>query len=44
LVEINRAISHDRIGSELNPLLVTLLVCILGIEHVLANRFYRWND
>jgi hypothetical protein len=39
--EINRAVGIDRIGSEFYPLLVTLLAIALGIEHVLANRFYR---
>jgi aerotolerance regulator-like protein len=42
--EINRAVGKDRIGSEFYPLLVTLLACVLGIEHVLANRFYRKSD
>src|SRR5207237_10391290 len=42
--EINRAVGTDRMGSEFYPLLVTLLACVLGLEHVLANRFYRRND
>jgi hypothetical protein len=42
--EINRAVGTDRIGSEFYPLLVALLACLLGMEHVLANRFYRRND
>ena len=42
--EIDRAVGNDRIGSEFYPLLVSLLAVILGIEHVLANRFYRRND
>jgi hypothetical protein len=42
--ELNRAVGADRIGSEFYPLLVTLLACVLGLEHVLANRFYRRND
>jgi hypothetical protein len=42
--EINRAIGNDRIGSEFYPLLVTLLAVALGLEHVLANRFYRKDD
>src|SRR5262249_61517228 len=33
--EIDRAVGKDRIGSEFYPLLVTLLACVLGIEHVL---------
>jgi hypothetical protein len=39
--EIDRAVGNDRIGSEFYPLLVTLLAVALGLEHVLANRFYR---
>jgi hypothetical protein len=42
--EIDRAIGNDRIGSEFYPLLVTLLAVALGLEHVLANRFYRKDD
>jgi hypothetical protein len=38
--EIDRAVGIDRIGSEFYPLLVTLLALVLGLEHVLANRFY----
>lgn len=39
--EIDRAVGNDRLGSEFYPLLVTLLAVALGLEHVLANRFYR---
>jgi len=42
--EIDRAVGNDRIGSEFYPLLVVLLVVGLGLEHVLANRFYRRED
>jgi hypothetical protein len=42
--EIDRAVGSDRIGSEFYPLLVTLLAVALGLEHVLANRFYRRDD
>jgi len=42
--EINRAVGNDRIGSEFYPLLITLFACVLGFEHVLANRFYRRSD
>jgi len=42
--EINRAVGADRVGSEFYPLLVTLLACLLGMEQVLANRFYRKSD
>lgn len=42
--EINRAVGADRVGSEFYPLLVTLMACLLGMEQVLANRFYRRTD
>ena len=42
--EIDRAVGNDRIGSEFYPLLVMLLAVGLGLEHVLANRFYRRED
>jgi hypothetical protein len=42
--QIDRAVGADRIGSEFYPLFVTLMAVVLGIEHVLANRFYRKSD
>lgn len=42
--EINRAVGIDRMGSEFYPLLVTLLALTLGMEHLLANKFYRKDD
>jgi hypothetical protein len=42
--EINRAVGVDRIGSEFYPLLVTLLALTLGMEHLLASKFYRKDD
>ncbi|HEX5102233.1 MAG TPA: BatA domain-containing protein [Pirellulaceae bacterium] len=42
--EIDRAVGNDRIGSEFYPLLAVLLVVTLGLEHVLANRFYRKEE
>lgn len=42
--EINRAVGADRVGSEFYPLLVTLVACLLAMEQVLANRFYRRSD
>jgi hypothetical protein len=42
--ELNRAVGADRIGSEFYPLLAVLLACLLGMEQLLANRFYRRND
>ncbi|HZN33209.1 MAG TPA: BatA and WFA domain-containing protein [Pirellulaceae bacterium] len=42
--ELNRAVGNDRIGSEFYPLLIALVAVALGLEHVLANRFYRKDD
>ncbi|MEX2173240.1 MAG: BatA domain-containing protein [Pirellulaceae bacterium] len=42
--EIDRAVGNDRIGSEFYPLLATLVALVLGLEHVLANRFYKKDD
>jgi hypothetical protein len=42
--QIDRAIGKERIGSEFYPLLMGLLALTLGLEHVLANRFYRKDD
>lgn len=42
--EINRAVGNDRIGSEFYPMLAVLLAAVLGLEQVLANRFYRRNE
>lgn len=42
--DIDRAVGNDRIGSEFYSLLVTLLAVALGLEQVLANRFYRKSD
>jgi hypothetical protein len=42
--ELNRAVGSDRIGSEFYPLLITLVAVALGLEHLLANRFYRKED
>ena len=38
--ELNRAVGTDRVGVEFYPLLVVLLALTLGLEHLLANRFY----
>ena len=38
--QIDRAVGNDRVGSEFYPLLATLLALVLGLEHVLGNRFY----
>jgi len=39
--QIDRHVSLDRVGRELFPLLIALVAIVLGVEHVLANRFYR---
>jgi Aerotolerance regulator N-terminal len=39
--EIDRAVGNDRVGSEFYPLLFTLVAMVLGLEHVLGNRFYK---
>ena len=39
--EIDRSVSAGRIGRELYPLLIFLVALALGLEHLLANRFYR---
>jgi hypothetical protein len=39
--QIDREVSKSRVGRELFPYLAVLLVVFLGVEHVLANRFYR---
>ena len=38
--QIQRDIGEARIGSEFYPLLVILLTIVMGLEHVLSNRFY----
>jgi hypothetical protein len=39
--QIDRHVNLDRVGRELYPLLIGLVAFVLGLEHVLANRFYR---
>jgi hypothetical protein len=39
--QIDRAVGNDRVGSEFYPLLFTLVALVLGLEHVLGNRFYK---
>jgi hypothetical protein len=39
--QINRELSLGRVGRELFPLLAMLVALILGVEQVMANRFYR---
>ncbi len=39
--ELTRDVTLGRVGRELYPLLILLVALILGLEHLLANRFYR---
>lgn len=39
--EVERLVRVSRKGQELFPYLIALVAIILGVEHVLANRFYR---
>jgi hypothetical protein len=41
--EITRDVHRGRVGVELYPLLILLVALALGLEHALANRFYRRN-
>lgn len=42
--EIDRSVSAARVGQELFPYLIVLLVVVLAAEQVLANRFYQDYD
>jgi len=39
--QIDRDVNLNRVGRELFPFLIALVAIALGLEHVLANRFYR---
>ncbi|HTQ38846.1 MAG TPA: BatA domain-containing protein [Pirellulales bacterium] len=39
--EIERDVNLGRTGRELYPLLIVLVAIVLGLEHLLANKFYR---
>jgi uncharacterized membrane protein len=39
--EIDRNVNLGRAGQELYPLLIILVALVLGLEHLLANKFYR---
>src|SRR5262249_18479441 len=39
--EIERDVNLGRTGRELYPLLIVLVAIVLGMEHLLANKFYR---
>lgn len=42
--EIDRSVSAGRVGQELFPYLIALVVLVLACEQVLANRFYQDYD
>ena len=42
--QIERAQGRQRGGREVYPLLVMLLTVVLGLEHLLANRFYKQHE
>lgn len=39
--EIDRGVGEARVGRQFYPYLLVLLALVLGLEHLLANRFYR---
>ena len=39
--EIERDVNRGRVGRELFPALILLVAVVLGLEHMVANRFYR---
>jgi hypothetical protein len=41
VAEIQRDVNLGRAGHELYPLLIILVALALGLEHLLANKFYR---
>ena len=38
--EIERVQGAQRVGREFYPFLIALLALVVGLEHLLANRFY----
>ena len=42
--EIVLEVGEARVGREFYPYLLLVLVVVLGLEHTLANRFYRQSD
>jgi hypothetical protein len=38
--DIERAQGHNRVGREFYPILMIMLAVIVGLEQLLANRFY----
>ena len=39
--DIDREVESARVGSEFYPLLMAFFAMVMGLEHVLANRFYK---
>ena len=39
--ELEGKVSYERVGRQLFSMLIILVAIVLGIEHVMANRFYR---
>ena len=39
--ELEGKVSYERVGRQLFSMLIILVAAVLGIEHVMANRFYR---
>ena len=42
--DIDREVIAGRVGSEFYPLLMAFFTLVLGLEQVLANRFYKSRD
>jgi hypothetical protein len=42
--DIVREVGETRVGREFYPYLMVILVLVLGLEQLLANRFYRRNE
>jgi hypothetical protein len=42
--EIVREVGETRVGREFYSYLIAILALVLGVEHLLANRFYRRNE
>lgn len=42
--EVERDVNLGRTGSEMYPLLIILVAIVLGLEHLLANKFYKRDD
>ena len=42
--DLDRIVASDRIGMEVFPLLLTVLLVFFGVEHLVANTFYRAED